>query len=98
MALRSASSLTITRGAGVVFADQTSTDRMARTFADLSRYLFAAEHFPYGAIISTGTGIVPDLDFTLEAGDVVAITIDEVGELVNTVTVGKAAFEGQRAS
>jgi 2-dehydro-3-deoxy-D-arabinonate dehydratase len=90
--------LSITREDREVFTGDTSTDRMARTFADLARYLFAAEHFPYGAIISTGTGIVPSLDFTLESGDVVTITIDGVGQLVNTVTVGKAAFAGMRAT
>ena len=31
--------------------------------------------FPKGAILSTGTGIVPGQDFSLTHGDVVAITI-----------------------
>ena len=48
--------------------------------------------FPDGVILSTGTGIVPDLDFRLEAGDVVRIEIDEVGSLTNTVAVGKDPF------
>jgi 2-dehydro-3-deoxy-D-arabinonate dehydratase len=33
----------------------------------------------------TGTGIVPDPPFTLQAGDEVAITIDGIGTLRNTV-------------
>jgi 2-dehydro-3-deoxy-D-arabinonate dehydratase len=33
----------------------------------------------------TGTGIVPDDGFTLASGDVVSITIDGLGTLVNPV-------------
>jgi 2-dehydro-3-deoxy-D-arabinonate dehydratase len=33
----------------------------------------------------TGTGIVPGSDFTLQSGDEIAISIDGIGELVNTV-------------
>jgi 2-dehydro-3-deoxy-D-arabinonate dehydratase len=33
----------------------------------------------------TGTGIVPDPPFTLEAGDVVTIAVDGLGALTNTV-------------
>jgi len=35
----------------------------------------------------TGTGIVPSSDFTLQAGDMVHVTIDEVDALVNKVKV-----------
>ena len=42
-------------------------------------------------MLFTGTGIVPPDTFTLQAGDVVSIRIDPIGELVNTVrVVGKA--------
>ena len=33
----------------------------------------------------TGTGIIPPSEFTLQDGDVVAITIDGIGTLVNPV-------------
>jgi 2-dehydro-3-deoxy-D-arabinonate dehydratase len=33
----------------------------------------------------TGTGIVPDSDFTLQVDDEIAITIEGVGTLRNTV-------------
>jgi 2-dehydro-3-deoxy-D-arabinonate dehydratase len=36
-------------------------------------------------VLATGTGVVPDLDFTLRPGDRVEITIDEVGTLANPV-------------
>jgi len=35
---------------------------------------------------------VPELDFALAAGDVITITIDEVGTLTNTVATGKEPF------
>jgi 2-dehydro-3-deoxy-D-arabinonate dehydratase len=36
-------------------------------------------------VLSTGTGIVPGLDFTLAPGDVVDVTVAEVGTLSNPV-------------
>jgi 2-dehydro-3-deoxy-D-arabinonate dehydratase len=33
----------------------------------------------------TGTGIVPEHDFTLKSGDEISITIDGIGTLVNEV-------------
>ena len=53
----------------------------------LIEYLFKCQHFPVGAILSTGTGIVPPLDISLLAGDVVTITVDQIGTLVNKVVV-----------
>ena len=43
-------------------------------------------------ILSTGTSVVPDLPFTLEAGNEVRIRISGIGELVNPVVRGKAAL------
>jgi len=52
---------------------------------DLTEYLFRAMDFPHGAILSTGTGIVPDLELSLTAGDIVRIEIDQIGVLTNPV-------------
>ena len=38
-----------------------------------------------GAVLSTGTGLVPELDFTLPPGDRVRIRVDGVGTLANDV-------------
>jgi 2-dehydro-3-deoxy-D-arabinonate dehydratase len=51
----------------------------------LVAYLMRANDFPSGAVLLTGTGIVPPSDFTLEAGDVVSITIDGIGTLGNPI-------------
>ena len=88
--------LTITasvrRSDAEVFAGTTSTSQLVRRLQDLVDVLFVGSDFPDGVILSTGTGIVPDMDFRLEAGDVVRIEIDEVGSLTNTVVVGKEPF------
>ena len=44
--------------------------------------------FPTGVFLLTGTGIVPPDDFSLAAGDIVRITIDGIGTLVNPVIQG----------
>ena len=38
-------------------------------------------------MLQTGTGIIPPESFTLQAGDRITISIDQIGELVNTVKV-----------
>jgi 2-dehydro-3-deoxy-D-arabinonate dehydratase len=84
--------LVVRRDGSEVFTGETSTRQLARSLDDLVDYLCRANDFPDGAALATGTGIVPELDFTLQAGDVVEIDIDEVGRLVNTVAVGKKPF------
>jgi 2-dehydro-3-deoxy-D-arabinonate dehydratase len=76
----------VTRDGGTVFEGTTSTARMHRRLPELIAYLVAAQDFPAGAVLATGTGIVPDLDFTLADGDVVDITVEQVGTLSNPVT------------
>ncbi len=85
--------LTVTRGGDVVEQGSTDTAQMVRGFADLVGWLTRALDFPDGAVLMTGTGIVPSSDFSLQAGDVVSITVDGVGVLANpVVTVGRGAI------
>jgi 2-dehydro-3-deoxy-D-arabinonate dehydratase len=77
--------LTVHRDGDVAFKEETSTARLHRDLGELVDYLFRAIDFPAGAVLSTGTGIVPDLDFTLRPGDRVDIDIDGVGSLSNPV-------------
>ncbi|MGO8699793.1 MAG: fumarylacetoacetate hydrolase family protein [Limisphaerales bacterium] len=79
--------LEIRRAGAAVFAGETSVERIQRRFEELAGFLFRCQKFPHGAILLTGTGIVPPDDFTLEAGDVVAIEISGIGCLQNTVAV-----------
>lgn len=82
--------LTITRNDAAVFAGETSIAEMARSFGDLIEWLGRDQTFPQGVMLLTGTGIIPDNSFTLRPGDVVAISIDGVGDLVNTIVQGDA--------
>jgi len=77
----------ITRGEDEVFRGETSVSRIKRTFSELAEYLFRSQTFPHGAVLLTGTGVVPGDDFTLQAGDVVRIDISGIGSLENSVVV-----------
>jgi 2-dehydro-3-deoxy-D-arabinonate dehydratase len=80
--------LVIHRGGKIVFDSRTSVEQMARTFENLIGWLGRDNSFPTGAFLLTGTGIVPDRSFTLEAGDIVEIKIDGIGTLLNPVVQG----------
>lgn len=80
--------LVIRRTGEVVFAGTTSVAKMARSFADLIAWLGRDNSFPHGAFLLTGTGVVPERDFTLQPGDLVAISIDGIGTLTNPIVQG----------
>jgi 2-dehydro-3-deoxy-D-arabinonate dehydratase len=77
--------LTIDRGGKTVFEGSTALSQMKRSFTELVEWLGRETSFPDGAVLLTGTGIVPPDDFTLAAGDVVSIEISGIGKLVNEV-------------
>ena len=64
--------------------------RWVRELADLVDFLRRELHLPYGAVLSTGTCLVPDLPFTLTEGDEVRISVAPIGELVNPVARASA--------
>ena len=70
--------LEIKRAGSVVFEGDISTSQIKRTFEELASYLTMEMTFPYGALMMTGTGIIPEESFSLSEGDVVAITIDNL--------------------
>jgi 2-dehydro-3-deoxy-D-arabinonate dehydratase len=79
-------SLTIRSSDGaVLFAGETSTARMKRTFTDLVGWLIRDNPVPPGSVLLTGTGLVPPDDFTLLPGHVVKIQVPEIGTLTNPV-------------
>src|ERR1700728_40327 len=89
--------LTIARDGSAAWAGNASTAALHRKIDELAAYLFRADEFPAGVILSTGTSLVPDLPFTLQAGDEVRIVISGIGALVNPVVRGKAALGRHRA-
>jgi 2-dehydro-3-deoxy-D-arabinonate dehydratase len=75
----------IAREGKTVFGGSTSLAAMKRSLEELVSWLYRETSFPNGAILLTGTGVVPPDDFTLALGDIVTIDIAGVGRLVNTV-------------
>jgi 2-dehydro-3-deoxy-D-arabinonate dehydratase len=85
--------MTVRRGTGIVYQASTSTSTLHRSPEELIDYLFRGQPFPDGAVLSTGTGIVPPMEFTLRPGDVVEIGIQDVDRLVNPVVTGQAELD-----
>ena len=75
----------ISRQGEVVFNGETSIDNIKRSFSELLDYLGRSQSFPHGAMLLTGTGVVPGDDFTLAEKDVVSIHISGIGTLENPV-------------
>ena len=75
----------IERGGNAVFNGETSINNIKRTFDELVDYLCRSQTFSKGAMLLTGTGVVPDDDFTLANDDVIRITISGIGTLENPV-------------
>jgi 2-dehydro-3-deoxy-D-arabinonate dehydratase len=88
--------LTITRDGAAAWTGTAGTASLRRRIDELAGYLFREDDFPAGAILSTGTSLVPDLPFTLQPGDHVRIAISGIGELSNPVVRGKAAVTAAR--
>ena len=77
----------ISRKSKTVFQGETSVGQIKRSFAELAEWLCASQLFPHGAVLLTGTGVVPGDDFTLRAHDCVRITVSGIGMLENLVVV-----------
>lgn len=77
----------INRAGTNVFAGEVSVGQIKRRFDELAEFLFRSQVFPHGAVLLTGTGIVPPDAFTLGEGDVIRIEIGGIGILQNPVAV-----------
>lgn len=78
-------SMWIERAHNIVFQGSISIDQMKRTHTELVGFLFRECSFPNGCLLMTGTCVVPGNDFTLQSGDLIKITIEHIGTLVNIV-------------
>jgi len=76
-----------------LFAGETSTARMKRSFAELVAFLLLDNPVPPGSVLLTGTGLVPPDGFTLELGHVVEIEVPGIGVLVNPVAPASTLVE-----
>jgi 2-dehydro-3-deoxy-D-arabinonate dehydratase len=77
--------MTIRRTGDEVFCGSVGLTAMRRSLAELGSWLFRARSFAAGVILLTGTGIVPDDEFTLSPGDEIDISISGLGTLHNIV-------------
>jgi 2-dehydro-3-deoxy-D-arabinonate dehydratase len=77
--------LDIKRNGAVVFEGNIALSQMKRTPQELVSFIYRECSFPHGCLIMTGTGIVPGSNFTLQSGDEISISIDNIGTLTNTV-------------
>lgn len=75
----------IERAGRMVFEGNASIDRMKRGHEELVSFLYRECAFPSGSYLMTGTCVVPGEGFTLRSKDVVRITIEHIGTLVNIV-------------
>jgi 2-dehydro-3-deoxy-D-arabinonate dehydratase len=78
--------LEILRGGQSVFDGSISIKQMKRSLDELVSFVFRECTFPHGCLIMTGTGIVPEHDFTLKSRDEIKISIESIGTLINEVS------------
>lgn len=78
---------TIEREGKTLFSGTTSTAKLHRKFEALLEYLLRCNPVPAASVLCTGTGIIVTEESALHAGDTVAITGSEIGELSNRAVV-----------
>ena len=67
------------------FDAKTDLSQLKRGFEELAEFLYRDNEFPDGALLMTGTALVPSSEFTLQSGDRIRIKIDTLGCLENVV-------------
>lgn len=87
--------LRIERSGETAWTGEANTSSLHRRIDDLVGYLFRGDIHPDGAVLSTGTCLVPAAPFSLQDGDVVTVEVTGVGSLTNPVVRG---FVNQEAS
>jgi 2-dehydro-3-deoxy-D-arabinonate dehydratase len=80
-------SCTITRDGATLFSGGINTSKLHRKFETLIEYLMRANNAPCGTVLATGTGIIVPENAALMPGDVVTISVPEIGELTNRAAV-----------
>ncbi|MBP6431216.1 MAG: fumarylacetoacetate hydrolase family protein [Ferruginibacter sp.] len=75
----------IERGEELMYEGSTTISQMKRSHTELVEFLFRECSFANGVYLMTGTCLVPDNNFTLQNKDVIKISIDGIGELINIV-------------
>ncbi len=78
-------SIKINRYDKLIYQDEISVSQIKRSFTELVEYLFRSQAFHQGVVLLTGTGVVPDDNFSLQPRDKITINITGIGTLENQV-------------
>lgn len=78
---------TIRRGDDVLFAGSTSTAKLNRKVEQMVAFLLKSNPVPTGSLLLTGTGIIVTEEAALAPGDIVSITVEEIGTLTNEAAI-----------
>jgi 2-dehydro-3-deoxy-D-arabinonate dehydratase len=76
-----------------LWAGETTTARMKRTFHELVSWLLRDNPVPAGSVLLTGTGLVPPDDVSLAPGYRVEIHVPGIGTLANDVALATDLLE-----
>lgn len=79
--------LKITRDGELIYEDEANTSAIQRTLPNLIDHLGRCGVHEDGVVLLTGTGIVPPPEFTLQPGDAIRVTTDDIGVLSVTARV-----------
>ncbi len=85
--LKSSITMQIERNDRIIYDGIASLSELIRDPAELTSVLHSVYELPAGAWLMTGTSQVPPPPYTAQAGDLVAIEIEGIGRLRNTVVV-----------
>lgn len=77
----------ITRGDKTTFEGSTNTSKLGRKIEDIIGYLLRSNPVPCGTVLQTGTGIIVTQESALAPGDIVTITIPQIGTLSNPAAI-----------
>lgn len=78
---------TITRGSETTFDGSCSTGQLKRKFEELIAALLQSNTVPAATVLFTGTGIIVTQEAALAPGDIVAISVPEIGTLANPAVI-----------
>ena len=74
---------TVERKGSRIFEGSVSTSKLNRKIESLVEYLLRSNPVPSGSVLLTGTGIIVKEDSALAPGDIVTISVPEIGTLSN---------------
>lgn len=78
---------TIERGGETLFSGAVSTSKLGRKIETLIEYLLRSNPVPGGSVLLTGTGIIVTEAAALAPGDVVQISVPQIGVLSNVAAL-----------